>query len=395
MINLKNVFKISDSRFFGIDFDINGNFLFLVPKQLYPNNDDPLYQIKLLKMCFEILSSYVHSKEKNMLLKYNNSIESSLNIFNGMVQLINDYIEYGDFFIYNSCYKKGDKKINWLKTIEDKDVFIQNNIVIYNSHISKTKEKNFDSEFYMLYKYALNKSLNIFKDKNNFENKLNFSAGKIKSIISNFQDKSFKDRDQKIVRALKNIFINSNFSINHDESFMTPYHEKFEQIWEFMIESIIPNKMKLNGENSFFDNFNGQYIDINGNKICNGSSFKYDHLIVDKNNIHILDSKFYNFYNVRDSKNSPSTDNISKQENYKNIISTVYKNHNIYNYFIFPKNNKSNKEPEFFAIHKSKKSDLFTIKCIAVDVETVIKYYLSKVSYKDLIDEIKKNSIYH
>lgn len=391
MINFKKVFKISDDRYFGLDFDEKGSFLFLVPKQLYPTNDDPLYQIKLLKMCFDILSSYIRSKEKDLFLKYNQKIEASLNMFNGMVQLINDYVEYGDFNLYNSSYKKGNKRINWSRTIEDKDVFIQDNIVIFNSFISKQKEKDFNNEFYILYKYALNNSLNVFKNKEIFNNNINFTSGKIKNIINNFEDNNFRDRGKSIIIALKNIFLNASFSNFFDEDCKTPYHEKFEHIWEFMVNSIIPENLKIKVDNAIMENFNGSYYNIDGSLICNGSKFKTDHIIIEKNNISILDSKFYNFYDDRQSKSSPYTESISKQENYKSILKTFYKNYHIHNYFIFPKNNKENRNPEYFALHKSKTSDLFLIKCIAIDIETVIKYYLSNVSYVELIYEINNS----
>ena len=385
MIDFKNVFKISEDRYFGFNFDTNGNFLFLVPKQLYPINNDPMNQIKLLKMCFEILSSYIHAKEKEVFLRYNKEIKATLDVFSGMVQLINDYMENGNFNIYNTCYKKGKKRINWSRTIEDKDVFIQGNIVVYNSFISKQKEKDNTNDFSVLYNYALDKSLKIFKNTNNISKNLNYSSGKIRNIISNFQDENFKDREKVIINALKKIFLNPTSLSNHDDSCKTPFHEKFEHIWEFMVESIIPDKMKINLDRKIIDNFNGNYYNIDGTIICNGSKFKIDHIVIDKNDISILDSKFYDFYDDRQSKSSPYTDSVSKQENYKNILNSIYKNHNIYNYFIFPKNNKENREPEYFAIHKSQTSDLFLIKCIALDIEVVIKYYTSNIKYLDLI----------
>lgn len=395
MIDLKNIFKISEDRFFGFEFDDNGCFEFLVPKQLYPQSYDLLNQIKLLKTYLDILSKYIKSKENDIYLNYSKNIIPTINVLSGMTLLIDDYIEHGEFNLYNSYFNRGQKRINWRKTIEDKDTLIQGNMVVYNSFISKQKKIDSKNEFFIIYQYALKKSLQILKGEKEKVIKINYSSGKIKTLISNFQDKNFKDRENNIIESLKKIFLTPNSLFNtQNEIYKSKYHYKFEHIWEFMIESIVPENFKMNNEVNMINNFNGEYYRPNGEKICNGSIFNPDHIFINGNNVSILDSKFYNFYDDINSKKEiisvPKTESISKQENYKKILKRIYLNHKIHNYFIFPKNIKENKKPEYFALHKSKTSELFLIKCIALDVEEVIRHFMSKINYNEFINLINE-----
>ena len=142
----------------------------------------------------------------------------------------------------------------------------------------------------------------------------------IKYIINKYDDEHFSDRDNYIVSALKSIYFNSNFDKINENKFKTPYHEKFEFIWEHMIEEIIPRDKKIKN----IKIPKGKYIRFNDNSIQNGADYKLDHIILSEENksVHILDSKFYNYY---EGGKAPSTESISKQENYKNIIKELIK----------------------------------------------------------------------
>lgn len=391
---MNNILRESKDRSFGFDF-IENQPVFLVPKQLYQKKwEKPLDMYKKIRFYSQILINYNKKKESDVNAKEALKNLSSLNVIIGYVNLIVDYLENDEFILLENYYNKGNKRINWNKTLKSHDVIIQNNTIFYGSMISKNKKKVLNNDFLYLYKYALNEALYLFKGKYINQKKENkYSLNQIKYIINKYDDEHFSDRDNYIVSALKSIYFNSNFDKINENKFKTPYHEKFEFIWEHMIEEIIPREKKIKN----IKIPKGKYTRFNDNGIQNGADYKLDHIILskEKKSIHILDSKFYNYY---EGGKAPNTESISKQENYKKIIKELtkeeYKDYNIYNYFIFPKN-KAGENIDYFAKHEieiKKDCKEQIIHCVAFNIEKVIELYLdNKFSCKlyEIIINIK------
>lgn len=388
-MKIKNIFRESEERNFGFDLR-EQQPIFLVPKQLYKDNwNKPLDMYKQIRLYSQILINYHKKKENNLNAKENLNNSKSLNVIIGYVNLMVDYLENGDFILLESYYNTGNKKINWNKTLKSHDVIIQNNTVFYGSMISKNKRKVSSHEFLYLYQNALEEAISIFKSGNLNNNKeLKYSYNQIKHIINKYDDEHFSDRDHYIVNALKSIYFNSDFEKINENKFKTHFHEKFENIWEHMIEEIIPKEKK-------FKNIKlpkGKYIRFKDNTKTIGADYRLDHIILSEENksIHILDSKFYNFYY---GGNPPNTESISKQENYKNILTQLIKNDypdfKIYNYFIFPKDNQG-KDIEYFAKHEinlyNNKEQI--IHCVAMNIDKVIELYINKKFSNNLYQQI-------
>jgi hypothetical protein len=393
-MKINNIFKESEGRNFGFDF-VKDQPVFLVPKQLYQKEwDKPLDMYKKIRFYSQILINYNKKKESEINSKDSLKNLKSLNVIIGYVNLMVDYLEHGEFLLLENYYNKGNKRINWNKTLKSNDVIIQNNSVFYGSMVSKNKRRVLNDEFLYLYKYALAESLSIFKGgslNNKKENK--YSLNQIKHIITKYDDEHFSDRDNYIVLALKSIYFNSDFDKINENKFKTPYHEKFEIIWEHMIEEILPKDKKIKDMKIP----KGKYIRFKDNSTTTGADYRLDHIVVSEElkSIHILDSKFYNYYY---DGNAPKTESISKQENYKNMIKELtkdkneYVNYNVNNYFIFPKDNIG-ENIEYFAKHEislndNKKEQI--IHCVAINVDKVIELYLnnkfSHSLYKNIIN---------
>jgi len=385
-MKINNIFKTSQEGQFGFDF-INEQPVFLVPQQLYYDKwDKPLDMYKKIRFYSQILINYSKKKDNDLNSKDSINNLKSLNIIIGYVNLMVDYLEHGEFLLLENYYNKGNKRINWNKTLKSDDVIIQNNSVFYGTMISKSKRKNSNNEFLYLYQYALSESLSIFKNGSshisNIDNK--YSLNQIKHIITKYDDEHFSDRDEYIVLALKSIYFNSDFDKINENKFKTPYHEKFEFIWEHMIERILPKEAKIKN----LKLPKGKYTIFNSGLTVSGSDYRLDHIIISSINrsIHILDSKFYNFYY---NGSAPKTESISKQENYKHIVKELvknqYTNFHIFNYFIFPKSNIG-ENIDYFAKHEIEFTDGAkeqVIHCIAINIDYVIQLYLDqKVSNK-------------
>ncbi len=386
-----NIFKKSKNRNFGFDF-VEEKPVFLLPKQLYKEEwDKPLDMYKELRYYAQILINY--NKKKNNSLNSKNNLKNfkSLNVIIGYVNLMVDYLENGEFLLLENYYNKGNKKINWNKTLKSNNVIIQNNSVFYGSMISKNKRKIINDEFLYLYKQALSEALSVFKGTTLKKNKENrYSLNQIKHIINKYDDEHFSDRDHYIVLALKNIYFNSDFDKINENKFKTPYHEKFEFIWEHMIEEILPRDKKI--QNIKIPK--GQYIRFSNQEKNKGADYRLDHILISKENksIYILDSKFYNYYY---GGSAPNTESICKQESYKNLIKELTKNQHpnfkFHNYFVFPKN-EIGKNIEYFAKHeiefKDNANSKQTIHCIAININKVIDMYLNSAHSMKLFNEL-------
>lgn len=388
MQELKKIFIESNERLFGITQN-DGSIFFSVPKQLMPKKETNQEIIKKLLLYSDLLIKYEKTKSFS-LINNNNKANHLINLsfLNGLIGIMDDYEENGYYFIYMNELSKTNKKINWSKTIRSQDVFVEKNLVIHNNFLSKSKKINYNHNVYKAYEIALKIASHFLKNSNTPLVELSISKlNKIKNDILNYEDSCFSDRDLKIINCLKLIFLNQySFKKNLGENFS--YHEKFEIIWEHMIDNILPLKFKLDQKKIKIPK--GKYVFLNQDKkSILGAEFRIDHILSIDKNLLILDSKFYNFYH---DNTAPKTESISKQENYLKILSNKsdFFDFNFYNFFIFPKNNVLNADPEYFAYHEMQ-SDLhnivnFKIKCIAVDLKKIIHFYLSNKYYNDLVN---------
>lgn len=387
-----NLFKISKEHRFGLEIE-NGKLNFLTPKELYFNSDNVFKQLEKMQAYTNILFKYYKSKKKSICDSEISNVSNSLEYIQGLINILNDYIQNDYFKIKLKSYGSQNKRINWNQTFKRGDFIISNNKVIYSSFISSEKRDDTYSDFYKLYLNSLNIASQTLLNESLFETQdINFSETQILYIINCFMDEHFSDRDVFIAQALKSFYLGSN-NILKNECFDTPFHEKFEYIWEFLIENIIPDNnnhfidSNLNKEGSYYSAQVINHKIIKGEKISNGLSYKIDHVIYLKNKkfISILDSKFYDFY--KNSDLSPKTESIGKQVHYRDLLNKkVNNNVNILNFFIFPKNELLNKEIELFAIHNVKNDKNFNIYCLALDIEIVISLFNKKRKYNELID---------
>lgn len=400
-------FKESDDHRFGLESS-DGSISFLVPKELMPSEKENnlIKQITTLQSYANILCKYYRykaNKEKDINSNINQKkIDRKFEHIQGLIFIFDDYMKNDLYRIQKTNYNIKNKKINWNKTFKKNDIIVSKNRIIHSNFISEKKNTDKESEFYQLYLFALNFAYKTFLGSDLISDVIDFklSKNKIKYIINCFLDENFADQDISIAKALESFYLSSNNNDFHKDLFKTPYHEKFEYIWEFMINEIIPKNdvnlldLNLRKEGKY------QKVILNDNlelmvendrvKIANGLSYIIDHIIYlkEKNYICILDSKFYDFY--LDYTNNPNTESIGKQANYRDrIIKKLnkknIKNIVIKNFFIFPKNNGT-KNIELFAKHIVEGDEDYDIYCLAIDINFVIDYFNKSRKSKEIIE---------
>lgn len=420
MIKVHSLFKVDSSNKFGFVVE-NNNLSFHIP-EILKNQVDSLKtehdKITLLKKYLKILKLYVRSKKDNEAVnkeKDKNKESHNLHCIEGMINLMDDYFNNGEYTHFMVNNELTSSKIDWNKTIKDNKIIIkpvhvrnepnhakkQDIDVIYGTFISKKNKISENDLFYQLYIKTLNNSLNIFYGVR-LKNDYNINERMYFHIINNFLSTHYKDREIYIAKQLKAIYNNSSFNKKLESKFEIEYHERFEHIFQFMIEETIKeysikDKIKKSRQGIYT-----LYKDEGTDDILSGLNLKMDHVIKKKNQYKILDSKFYNVDSYIDSDDPdrkspmPKTDDIIKQVGYKLILAKFLaqdieaKNieeenkilNKIENMFIFP----TIYETKCFGEHEIEtgydKDSLFFIKCIKINLNDLMDFYIKGIHYK-------------
>lgn len=374
-----NIFSLNEDRNFGF-VNENKKIKFLIPEQLIPPNKDDNYLF--LKRYNSILHKYSNSKLSESLLKSDISNEKirdmNLEVISSYLAILEDYLFNDTFYLFEKFYKTGEKKINWNKTLKENEIIISGNNIVYSNFITKNKNINKHSQYYLLYLEALRQAKHLFLGINEEEGYFTKNKNEQKYHIYKYIEEHFKDRELLIAKNLNTIFLNDNWASINEKTFDFKYYVKFENIWEDMIHQMLGGYI----ENIKFKD--GKY------KISQNMGIRLlpDHFINYNNNYYLLDSKFYKSYL---DKSYPDSGDIVKQVMYKLLIARQ-KNINpddILNIFIFPKNNPKNIEPEIFDLHSVDDNSDFNIYCIALDIQTIMDLYLKESSYPILLDYLE------
>lgn len=412
MIKVNSLFQVDDDNKFGFVVE-NNNLCFLIPKILknqVDSADTERDKIKLLKRYLRILKLYVRSKKDvKTINKENDKNIRHLHSIEAMINLMDDYFNNGEYTHFLINNELTSSKIDWNKTIKENKIIIKpahlgneiNNVkkndidAIYGSFVSKKNTINENDLFYQLYIKTLSNSLNIFYGIKIKED-IGLNEKMYLHIINKFLNTHFKDREIYIAKQLKAIYNSTNFNKKLESKFEMEYHERFEHIFQFMIEESIK---EYSIKNTIKQSRQGIYL-LEDNKTISGLNLRMDHVMQKTNQYKILDSKFYDIDSSMLSM--PKTDDIIKQVGYKLILARFLakesgiKNideeniilNKIENMFIFPTVNNT----EYFADHdlendyNNAEDSLFFIKCIKVNLNELMDFYVKGYKYKKFTD---------
>lgn len=412
MIKVNSLFQVDDDNKFGFVVE-NNNLCFLIPKILknqVDSADTERDKIKLLKRYLRILKLYVRSKKDvKTINKENDKNIRHLHSIEAMINLMDDYFNNGEYTHFLINNELTSSKIDWNKTIKENKIIIKpahlgneiNNVkkndidAIYGSFVSKKNTINENDLFYQLYIKTLSNSLNIFYGIKIKED-IGLNEKMYLHIINKFLNTHFKDREIYIAKQLKSIYNSTNFNKKLESKFEMEYHERFEHIFQFMIEESIK---EYSIKNKIKQSRQGVYL-LEDNKTISGLNLRMDHVMQKTNQYKILDSKFYDIDSSMLSM--PKTDDIIKQVGYKLILARFLakesgiKNideeniilNKIENMFIFPTVNNT----EYFADHdlendyNNTEDSLFFIKCIKVNLNELMDFYVKGYKYKKFTD---------
>lgn len=399
---MNDFFEKDESNRFGFE-KVNNRIVFKTPPILY--SDGPENRGKSIEKLIKYLRILkIYENKKNDVENISQSDHSSnynIKSIEAYIHLLDDYCKNGEYKYLQENDEFSSKRINWCKTIKNGNIILKSNKIdkdsknggedfIYGSFVSKGVSTNEKDLFIQIYKKTINEVLSLFFGKKHVKLDVGVPERMYLPIIEKFMNTHYKDREINISKQLKVIYGKDSIKSNIEKKFEYKYHEKFEHIFQFMIDTVLKKytvkeflKMKKQGI----------YYNLKDEKKSSGLDLRMDHLIKIKYRYIILDSKFYNI--DEEKSKLPLTNDIIKQIGYKLIIANELKvKHKDYelfdliemieNKFIFPtKNNTAT-----FAYHNTEKKDengLFHIECIKVNIFQLIDAFLNKEPYFELI----------
>lgn len=386
------IFK-PDNIKFGFSLTTDKRILFNAPDILLKNLDfeNTFEQIQLLKKYVYLLRNYANSNNDNMAFARQDNKSTPLDIIESYINIVNDFIMNGDFLIFSKLNKKSQNKINWNKTIRNNDVIIQDNKILYGEFRSNDKKINMDDIFFKIYASTLRDATEMFLNGPANEIVSDLNEKEALYYINKYLDSHFKDREIYIAKQLKRIYSDRSLTSINEEIFSVKYHENFEYIFQFLIET---NIEKYSIKHNFKTN-KGSYKQVGTGKTTNGMSLKLDHIIDYNKKYYILDSKYYREYTFDkkypEKSNFPLTADIIKQVGYKLYVSKINNIplSEINSVFIFPiLSNEVSTACAYFADHivENDMEDHFLIRCIKVDVNKLVDNFIAGKLNQELLD---------
>ena len=385
--------------FVGICCEKNSFDLYVPYGFYYDRNKENFSDIR--GQILDILLPIEITKRENPSLFSSAGDEDNCLLFDAYKKLIDDYLVNGRFFESIKVISHlGNGKINWKKTRQGKKIFEEDRVVFENRlYSSNRKEENLISSLQL---YCLRKAKEsigvLYEDffvpsSSIKEDEIDRDILILKRILS----QTYNDRKKKIIDWILIILdSNSGYRAHNQSEFGT---RCYEVVWEERLRKIYGNT----SEKDYFPQ--GHYYLKNDSKAKDISYLRPDIIHEEKEEIYILDAKYYSYGCSKDRNYThlPATESLSKQMNYARYAlkrmgkdSKVLKV--IYNAFVLPlsRDEESQTGLEYFGYGSvdGYQGETYTqIYLFGIQTNKLISCYLSHTKAPDLIGEINSEAI--
>lgn len=347
-------------------------------------------------LLFATLSKHTKNKDSNIFNNRNYFDEVQFPI-QSYIYLIRDYYERGYYKEKEVNYhvsKKG--KINWNRTIKTQKPYVQNNDIFYLEFVTKKNNINEDELITLVHEYLVYESFIkigwLFTKALPIKPRIKRNNKLFKSVIIAKISSTYNDKNRLLFRHMLAIVENSgNHSENSNFIFGT---YRFEYVWESMIDKVFGIK----GKEEYFPKTEWLLDD----KAYENASLEPDTIMVYKNDVYVLDAKYYKYGIIKNPRFLPESTSINKQITYGEYIHNNEKffeihgkQMQVYNAFIMPYNasqfdSRENiiKVGEAISNWKDNGIAYQKIQGILIDVK-----YLMKIIVEQSEDEIYKIAV--
>ena len=244
-------------------------------------------------------------------------------------KIIQNFLQYG---LYKEkeevvdLHSKG--KINWKKTINYKQPFL-NNKIIYANIFRKHTNYFIEGQVQEIQKWCLSyisKVVGIFFSFKYPNVNLNYGKKQMISILENALSQTNQDEQLETLKLLKDFIKQVNF-LEVEENHTGIKSRRFEYVWQDLIDTIgIEDKYKYLPQAQYYNledkPFNYSVKPLLPDTIVEGQNEK----------IYVLDAKYYRIGHL------PDQYNIFKQVRYGEYVNIVSEKKDIINAFILPAN---------------------------------------------------------
>ena len=384
---------------------LNGVVEFTFPVGYYDEKKDDLeinslddeYRSVIMNL-LRLMSKYRESD----LIDSNNACNSEFPI-EAYLWIIRDYIENGYYKDLETKYNiNGNGKINWKKTIKNNKLFL-NNSFVYSELVTKQIKYNIENEITDIHKFCVQTAINIFgfmfglqyKQVNNINLDEKVKLKWIQILRAELL-KSFNNHKKYLLKNMIDILESVDLNGLNKKEFKL-ITKDFNYVFECLINE------KFGTEKTSNYNPQGEWV-LNNMHPFDSSDIRPDTIRIDKDNVYIIDSKYYMYGYTKLTKDLPETSSIHKQITYAQYINNLknkfkLNNKKIYNVFILPKNsNFSNSEISYIGYarlkgHNNKEREYYYIYTFLIDLRKLIEGRLSDNCFDNIIKNTIKENI--
>ena len=299
---------------------------------------------KEILLLFSILSASSDKKDSE-LMGHKNTFEDNIFPVKAYMHIINDYYIRGYFKEQEVKYNTARQgKINWSRTIKTQKPYIQNTDIFYLDLITKKSAVKENELITLIHEYCVYESFEkigwLFTNAMPSKPKIKYSYKLFMSVIKTKMAETFNDRNKILFQNMLTILnYQGDKEANQDYRCGT---NRFEYIWEKMIDKVF-------GIGNKADYFPKTVWRID-NKDHKNASLEPDTIMLFKDNVYVLDAKYYKYGATGKIRDLPESASINKQITYGEYIANqeaLKKHHGqnmkVYNAFLLPFNSADGK----------------------------------------------------
>lgn len=316
------------------DGDISINFP--LGFQISEKNKDLRKDIMLL---FAILAANTERKDSEILGLSNrfDDVEFPLQSY---LYIIKDFFARGYYREREIIYGRGKTgKINWHRTIKAQQPYVQDYEVFYLDYITKSNVNKDNELITLIHEYCVYESFErigwLFTCLMPKKSRIAKKKKVFKSVLKEKMLHTFNDRNRSLFKHMLAI---TDYQGDKDADKNYRYGTyRFEYVWEKMINRVFG----IENRSAYFPK---TAWNINGKKFDN-APLEPDTIMVYRNNVYILDAKYYKYGVTGIIKDLPGSVSINKQITYGEYVAREEKfkklhgkDVKVFNAFLMPYN---------------------------------------------------------
>lgn len=401
--NLKDICYIEalDKSIGNIGINItNGKVEIILPRCYDLSSDDNHIREDIFTL-INTLNTYKYRVDSIAYLEDEKSILDGLgeNLpVNNILWLLNDYIQHGIFKETTINYKKSKLgKIDWTKTIKSMPVYYSDSNFVYLDFIVKNKLYDENYLLTVIHQYCICECIDIFGWLYNVlppleKPFLNTSIRECLNFLHLELLKTNNDYKKHLITNLIEFIEGSGNSLSSDK-FKSFSISTFNNVWEDMLRVIFGN----DDEKKHYSR--AQWHLSSNTKPYDCKPLKPDIILKDKNNLYVIDAKYFKYGLTFLEKDLPGSSDISKQFNYSSYIANKngVDENMVQDIFLIPYNSNSKDLFKYIGYATIDSHPGRKIHSLLVDIKTIMKLYTNKCNYDKYkvellkkIDEIRK-----